>query len=150
LLHNSCGGALGGLLFYYLYTKQHPMNLREEIVRNYIQAYNNFDVEGMVQHFSEDVVFENIQNGVTTDSLEGIEAFKEQAESAKSFFEDREQVISELHESSNLIEVRIQYTASLAMDISDTMKQGDKIELAGKSYFYFNDQNQVVKLQDLS
>lgn len=150
MLHNSCGGALGGLLFYYLYTKQHPMNLREEIVRNYIQAYNNFDVEGMVQHFSEDVVFENIQNGVTTDSLEGIEAFKEQAESAKSFFEDREQVISELHESSNLIEVRIQYTASLAMDISDTMKQGDKIELAGKSYFYFNDQNQVVKLQDLS
>lgn len=126
------------------------MNLREEIVRNYIQAYNNFDVEGMVQHFSEDVVFENIQNGVTTDSLEGIEAFKEQAESAKSFFEDREQVISELHESSNLIEVRIQYTASLAMDISDTIKQGDKIELAGKSYFYFNDQNQVVKLQDLS
>ncbi|MEI5985984.1 MULTISPECIES: nuclear transport factor 2 family protein [Sphingobacterium] len=126
------------------------MNLREEIVRNYIQAYNNFDVEGMVQHFSEDVVFENIQNGVTTDSLEGIEAFKEQAESAKSFFEDREQVISELHESSNLIEVRILYTASLAMDISDTMKQGDKIELAGKSYFYFNDQNQVVKLQDLS
>lgn len=150
MLHNSCGGALGCLLFYYLYTKQHPMNQREEIVRNYIQAYNNFDVEGMVQHFSEDVVFENIQNGVTTDSLEGIEAFKEQAESAKSFFEDREQVISELHESSNLIEVRIQYTASLAMDISDTMKQGDKIELAGKSYFYFNDQNQVVKLQDLS
>ncbi|GAA4146422.1 hypothetical protein GCM10022216_31320 [Sphingobacterium kyonggiense] len=126
------------------------MSKREEIVRNYIQAYNNFDVEGMVAHFSDNIVFENILNGQTTDTLEGIEDFKEQAETAKSYFEDREQTITELIELRDNIEIRIQYTATLAIDFPNGLNKGEKLELAGKSIFQFNDDDQVVRLLDIA
>lgn len=126
------------------------MITREDVVRNYIQAYNNFDVEGMVNHFAEDIFFENIQNGQTTDSLTGKQEFMEQAEYAKEYFSEREQTITELHEHPDRIEIRIQYTAILGIDFPNGMSKGEQLELAGKSIFFFNSNNQVEKLQDIS
>ncbi len=62
------------------------MNNRESIIKNYIEGYNQFDIDKMVENLDSTIVFENITNGVTTMSLREIEAFKQQAERAKLYF----------------------------------------------------------------
>ncbi len=69
------------------------MPLKEEIVKNYVEAYSNFDVDNMIANFDENVVFENVLNNETNMLLTGIAAFKQQAEQAKAYFKTREQRI---------------------------------------------------------
>ena len=57
-------------------------NPRENIIQNYIDGYNKFDTEKMTRDFSEEIVFQNIQNGEVDMTLEGKNAFKQQAEQA--------------------------------------------------------------------
>jgi len=61
------------------------MKQREEVIENYVRAYNTFDVPGMTADFHADIVFENIQNGEVTLSLEGISAFIEQVSQPNHF-----------------------------------------------------------------
>ena len=44
----------------------------------------------MITDFSIDIIFENIENDNTMLRLNGIEAFKSQAEMVKQFFDKRE------------------------------------------------------------
>ena len=60
--------------------------IREKIIQNYIDGYNEFDVEKMTTDMHDDVVFQNIQNGEVNLTLNGIAAFKRQAEQVKLFF----------------------------------------------------------------
>ena len=126
------------------------MEKREAIIRNYIKAYNNFDVEGMLADFTEDIIFENIQNQVTTDSLIGKEAFREQAEQAKDFFSQRKQTIKAIKLQEDYVEIDIDYEATLAIDFPGSIKKGEKINLQGKSIFTFNTDYKIEKLLDIS
>lgn len=54
----------------------------QKVIENYIQAYNQFDIEGMLTDLHEDVVFENISEGILTLRTEGIDEFHTQAEKA--------------------------------------------------------------------
>jgi hypothetical protein len=65
----------------------------KEIIKNYVESYNKFDVEGMMKNLNPEIVFENISNGVINLRTEGIESFKKQAEKAKNYFVEREQII---------------------------------------------------------
>lgn len=80
---------------------------REKVVRNYIDGYNNFDIDKMLADFDERVVFENIQNGVVTLSLTGISAFKHQAELVKSYFSSRKQQIKSLTHNNDEMSIKI-------------------------------------------
>ena len=125
------------------------MQEREQFIQNYIQAYNNMDIEGMLATLTEDIVFENIQNGEITIRLEGKEAFREQAFQATAYFSERKQTsihISHLEETS---ETEIQYWAVLAMDFPNGLKKGQIIELQGKSIFEF-EEGKISRLTDIS
>ena len=37
-------------------------NMRESIIQNYIDGYNEFDIEKMVRDLDDEIVFQNIQN----------------------------------------------------------------------------------------
>ena len=41
------------------------MTNREKIIKNYIDGYNQFDIDKMVFDFDDNIVFENIQNDET-------------------------------------------------------------------------------------
>ena len=69
------------------------MNQREQIIKNYIEAYNHFNVDKMVENFDASVIFENISNNTVNLSLKGLNEFKTQAEQAKSLFSERKQII---------------------------------------------------------
>lgn len=128
----------------------HSMNPREDIIKNYIEGYNNFDVEKMVRDMDNELLFENISNGMVTDSLSGKEDFMHQAEQAKDFFSQRTQTITAINHHDTFSEVFIDYEAIMAMDISDSLKFGDKIKLKGKSIFEFNSEGKISLIKDIS
>lgn len=122
---------------------------RETIIRHYIEAYNNYDVEGMIRHMSAGIKFENISNGQVNMTIEGIEEFKKQAEQAKAFFSGRKQTIQSFDHDDNSTTIEIDYSAILAMDFPNGMKKGDALTLAGSSVFTF-DENKIIALKDIS
>lgn len=125
------------------------MEAREEIIKQYVEGYNSFDSQKMTEYFSDDIVFVNIQNGQTNMTLNGINAFLYQAETAKQFFSHRNQkILSFKHEGDNT-QIEIDYHGILAQDLPNGLKKGQEIKLRGKSSFEFRD-SKVIKLVDES
>jgi hypothetical protein len=122
---------------------------RETIIKNYIDGYNQFDVDKMVTDFDEKVIFENIQNGVTNMSLKGLIAFKQQAEQAKAYFTERTQTIKLFVHSETATEIESDYNAVLAMDFPNGFKKGHELFLVGRSIFEFH-QDKIIRLTDIS
>lgn len=122
---------------------------REAIIRHYIDAYNRFDVEGMLKDFDPDIVFENVSDGEVNMNLLGISAFRQQAESAVQVFSQREQRIESITFRGDTAEVAIRYRGTLAVDIPNGPKAGDSIELEGRSVFEFVG-DKIAHLTDVS
>jgi len=125
------------------------MEQREQIIAQYIAAYNSFDVEGMLKNLDENIQFENISAGEVNLSITGISAFKEQAEKAKTFFTSRKQTITAFRHEASQTEIDIDYHAVLAIDFSDTLKKGDTFNMKGKSVFNFLG-SKISEITDIS
>ena len=121
---------------------------REKIIKNYIESYNQFDIDKMFADFDDKIVFENIQNGETNISLSGLTA-KEQAEQAKTYFTERTQSIKSFNHFDNRCEIEISYRAILAMDFPNGLKKGQELNLFGKSIFEF-ESDKIIRLTDIS
>lgn len=110
---------------------------QQEMVENYIQAYNTFDIKGILRDLHDEVWFENVSEGVVNLTTHGIEEFTKQAESAKKLFDKREQRIISIQSTEHTVEVQIDYTGTLATDLPGGLKKGDTINMNGKSTFVF-------------
>ena len=122
---------------------------RETIIKNYINGYNQFNVDKMIADFADNIIFENIQNGETTMALVGLTALKQQAEEAKAYFSERTQTIKSFSHTDNRTEIEIGYKAILAMDFPNGLKKGQELNLSGKSIFEFAG-DKIIKLTDIS
>lgn len=127
------------------------MNETEKInlIENYVRAYNEFDIEEMLSNLHDRIIFKNISNNETTLELNGIEAFRNQAQQAVGFFAEREQKITNFDCREDVCEIEIDYNATLASDLPNGLKAGDKIELKGKSIFRFAG-DKIIEIQDIS
>ncbi|NVM63808.1 nuclear transport factor 2 family protein [Mucilaginibacter sp. P25] len=125
------------------------MQQRELIISNYVKAYNNFDVEDMLKNLAPSVKFQNISNGDVDMELDGIAAFRSQAEQATELFERREQIIRSFKHTGNKTEIAIDYNAILAADLPNGLKKGDELNLKGHSIFTF-DGDKIVGIMDIS
>jgi ketosteroid isomerase-like protein len=121
----------------------------KQLVQVYIEAYNRFDVDEMVRHLHENVVFRNIANGEVNLTTTGKESFRQQAEQAKQYFSEREQRVTDWQIADNRVEVLIDYTAVAAMEFPNGLKPGDTLQLQGKSIFQFAD-GQIISIDDIS
>ena len=110
---------------------------QKQIIENYVKSYNNFDVEGMIHDLADDMIFENFSNGISELIIEGKEAFKYQAERARQYFKDRNQAIESWEFKEEIVTIEIDYKATLAIDLPDSLKAGDTLELKGISIFTF-------------
>jgi hypothetical protein len=119
----------------------------QKVIENYIQAYNQFDIEGMLTDLHEDVVFENISEGILTLRTEGIEEFRTQAEKAMNCFSQREQIIRNWDIQLDKVVIDIDYKATLATDLPNGMKQGDILQISGQSEFVF-EEDKIIKIVD--
>jgi hypothetical protein len=120
-----------------------------EIVEQYIDAYNNFDVEGMIKDLHEDIIFKNISNGEVNMITNGKTEFEDQAYQAKQFFKTRQQTIIETILDDEYIEIAISYQGVIAVDLPNGLKENDKIELQGKSIFKFT-KDKIIEINDIS
>lgn len=124
------------------------MTDREKIIKNYIDGYNQFDIDKMVADFDDSIVFENTQNGETNMSLIGLTAFRQQAERVKSYFTERTQTIKLFVHTDDTTEIEIDYNAILDMDFPNGLKKGQELKLVGKSIFEFNG-DKIIKIKDI-
>ena len=125
------------------------MKNRETIIKNYIEGYNQFNIDKMVSAFDDNIIFENIQNDKTNMSLNGIVEFRLQAEQAIACFSKREQKIKSFNHTEKTTEIEIDYEAVLGMDFPNGLKKGQQLNLIGKSVFEFEG-NKIIKLTDIS
>ena len=121
----------------------------KRLVQDCIEAYNSFDILGMLKNLDDNIKFENIESDIITLKLEGIKEFEKQALKVKNFFETRKQTITSYNQVENEVIVHIDYEAILAVDFSEDLKAGSELKLKGKSIFTFNE-NKIVKIQDIS
>ena len=122
---------------------------QRQAVESYIRAYNEFDIDGMLRDLHPAVVFKNISNGETNLTLEGIDAFRKQAEQAAKLFDSREQTVTDLRINGPVVTVAIDYRAVPAADLPNRLKKGDVLELKGQSVFHFEGER-IVEIRDVS
>lgn len=126
------------------------LNDRTTKILRYISAYNNQDVENMMADLAEEIQFININDGSISMHLHGMEAFKNQANEALSYFSERQQTIESLSHQSASSEIRISYSAIAAIDLPNGMKKGDAIKLKGRSVFEFDKDGKIYRLTDIA
>lgn len=119
------------------------------IIENYLEAYNSFETEKMVELLHKDIIFRNISNGETTTETRGIQAFRELAEQSSTMFTSRRQTITDCSVTDDTIEVGIDYEGILAADFPNGLKVGDKLQLKGKSIFGIKD-GKISMIEDYS
>jgi len=133
------------------YKSGKKMNLddKKKIIQKYLEAYNQFDVDGMLSVLSDDIKFENVQNDEVNASSHGKDEFKGIAEQAKALFEERNQTIENIEDSPEITLVKISYYGKLASDLPNGMKAGDELSLSGASEFVFSDKL-ICSIRDIS
>lgn len=122
---------------------------KKNMITAYIEAYNRFDVEGMLQHLHEHVVFHNIANGEVQLTIAGKENFRQQAEQAKAWFSEREQRITQWAVADDQVEIGIDYAAVVAVALPNGLQPSDVLHLQGKSIFQFQG-DQITLIEDIS
>ena len=121
----------------------------KQLVEAYIEAYNRFDVAGMLVPLHEDVVFRNVSNGEVSLTTNGKEAFRQQAEQATQYFSEREQRVTDWQVNGQQVEVAIGYTAVAAIAFPNGLQPGDTLQMQGKSVFQFEN-GQIISIEDIS
>jgi hypothetical protein len=124
-------------------------NEQVQLIEKYIDAYNAFDVDGMLTLLSSEVCFENWSGGQLTTEASGIDEFRRLAHQAKAMFSQREQRITSLKQSGNSVIVSIAYRGQLAIDILNGPRAGTVLDMNGESEFAFKDRL-IFKIVDRS
>lgn len=121
----------------------------KQIIDEYIKAYNEFDVAGMLRNVHEDVELKNTTNGEVNVQLKGIDILKKQAEQSLSLFEKRELKIIEQVIEGNTVENKISFKGVIATDFPEGgVKSGELVKLEGKSVFQF-EKGKIILIEDV-
>jgi ketosteroid isomerase-like protein len=119
------------------------------LIRDYIDAYNRFDVEGMLACVHPEVQFKNVSGGEITAEADGIDALRRMAEQSKALFLERRQIVSAVESGDGKAVVSITFRAVLADDLPNGMKRGQELRLTGRSEFHF-EAGKIRRIFDIS
>lgn len=119
------------------------------LITNYINAYNSFDIDGMIRLLHHDLEFRNISNGAVDTETKGIEQFRTLAERSAKFFSQRRQMVKDIIMNDDRAEIEIDYEAILATDLPNGLKAGQTIKMQGKSIFQMKDE-MLIMIEDYS
>jgi ketosteroid isomerase-like protein len=109
----------------------------DEIIRNYISAYNERDIDTMLNHVTDDVVFENISNTGQSMRLEGKAMMRQVAEVSGNAFSYRRQRLVSLITGSAKAAAEIEFEGRTAVDLPNGVKAGETVKVRGASFFEF-------------
>lgn len=124
-------------------------DLNRQIVLDYIRYYNSFEIENMIDLFSQDCCFENISNSSKPIQCIGKNALYEMACGTSKLFKERKQTVKNWIIGENKIAVEIDYMAVLSGPLPNGLKAGDSINLKGISIYEFENKK-IKRLCDFS
>jgi len=119
------------------------------IIKDYIKAYNEFDVDRMLKNVHKDVEFKNIANNEINVHIQGKTILKTQAEDSVKLLKKREMKITDQTIKGDVVENDIAFKAVLNVDIPDGPKTGELIKFKGKSIFKFKN-GKIISIEDIS
>lgn len=122
---------------------------KRQLVEAYVDAYNAFDVDGMMATLHPEIEFTNVSGGDVTAKASGISAFRQMAEQATQMFAFRKQTLMSFEVSEEGAIITIAYQGTLAVDLPNGLKAGDALHLDGRSEFRFQE-GRIVWLADFS
>ncbi len=137
------------LIFINVSCLDNSIDNKENMIKSYVEAYNQFDTKKMIQHLDDNIIFQNISNGQLNATTTGINEFKKQAEETKLYFAERKQTITSWDYSGDKVIVQIDYFGILKNDLSLDLKSGDTIKMVGTSEFIFKN-DKIIQLIDKS
>lgn len=127
-----------------------PESASEQIiVESYINYYNTFQIDEMADLFTEDCIFQNISNASGSIECRGKEELLKLATQSALLFKERKQSISNWVIGKNKIAVEIDYIATLAHDLPNGLKKGERLELKGVCIYEF-EAGKIKRLVDFS
>lgn len=107
---------------------------QQEMIVDYINAYNRFDIPAMLACLTADVKFEHYDRHVLQLSVTGLNEFEQVARQSSTIFSSREQRILSLHKHDLGVSVEVSFSATMAAD-----QQSALIKANGSSEFRFKD-----------
>jgi ketosteroid isomerase-like protein len=123
---------------------------KRALIRRYLDAYNSFDVDGMVETLHPDVEFTNVSDGEVSAAASGVEEFRAMAEKATEIFASRRQTVTAVEtEDEGALSIDVTYEGTLAQDLPGGLEAGETVQLEGRSTFGFED-GKIARIVDYS
>jgi len=119
-----------------------------QLISEYIEAYNQFDAEKMLDCFVEHCIFSTISNNYQAVTCAGKSELRSLILDTAAILASREQEVKNWILADNKAAIEVAYTAILAKDLPGS-KAGHEIKLVGISIFEFEN-NKIKKLVDFS
>ena len=122
---------------------------KQSLIERYLEAYNTFDIEGMMSVIHPDIEFKNVNGGEVNATASGADEFRKLAEQSKGLFSMRKQTITSFETKDDQAFIGIDYEGVLASDFPNGMKAGEIHRLNGRSEFAFRD-GKIYRITDIS
>ena len=113
------------------------MENQQQLIEAYLDAFNRFDVDGMLAQLDPQVVFAHYSNGECSVAVRGLDEFRKIAEQARAMLSERKQDITSMRIEGDQATLGVIYQARLASDIPSGGKAGETLQLKGKSVYRF-------------
>jgi ketosteroid isomerase-like protein len=113
---------------------------QEEInhtIHRYLDAYNNFDIDGMIEVLAPDIRFENVLGDEVNAKTSGKTEFEVLARQSVQLFVFRKQTVKTIKIEGDSAFVEIESEGVLAQDLPNGLKAGETLVLKGTSEFVF-------------
>lgn len=122
---------------------------KRDLINRYLDAYNAFDVDGMMATLHPEVQFENVSGSEVNATAFGADEFRELAEQSKTLFSSRKQTITSFRTKDDQVFIDVAYEGVLASDLPNGMKAGETLTLNGRSEFEFKE-SKIARIVDYS
>ncbi len=119
------------------------------LIQDYINAYNRFDVDGMLACVHPEIQFKNVSNGVVTAEADGVEALRWMAEQSKLLFSERNQTVLAFESGNGQAAVSVAFRGVPVVDLPGGMKRGQELNLTGRTEFHFK-AGKIRRITDIS
>ncbi len=119
------------------------------LIEEFLDAYNRFDVDAMMELVDPEIEFRNISGGDLDTTAIGRDEFRVLAEQSAFLFSSRKQTPTNFQAEGETVAVDIEFAGTLATDIPDGMTAGEDLRVTGRSEFVFHD-DKICRLTDYS
>lgn len=117
----------------------------KQIIEEYIQAYNEMDVENMMLNMDQTIEYEQQINRRIQLKLTGFREFKDHAELSKQLVTSRKQTAKNFEFEGNAVFVEIEFEGILAKDLDLHHKKSNHFQTTSTSEFVFF-QNKIIQI----